>query len=230
MDHTEAIQSMIAEKYLLNELSPESRDQFEEHFFSCPDCALDVRAGAALVEQMKMALSETTHADQVRVPSPVSRKSGWVGWLRPALALPALAILLAVIGYQNFVTYPRLQLVANAPQVLPWASVNLNSRGTNAPIITAHPGEGFLLFVNIPPDSRYSSYVAELHDQSGKVEWSLAIPAVPAQDVWPIRVPAAGRQSGTYTLVVHGIVVQGIDSAGARSEVGRSPFELHIQE
>jgi len=224
MDHTEAIQLMIAEKYLLDELSPESRDQFEEHFFSCPECALDVRAGAALVEQMKMLLSEMTQADQVRVPSPVSRKSGWAGWLRPALVLPALAILLTVIGYQNFVTYPRLQLTANAPQVLPWASVNLNSRGTNAPIITALPGQGFLLFVNIPPDSRYPSYVAELHDQTGKMEWSLTIPAVPAQDVWPIRVPASDRQGGTYTLVV-----QGIDLAGAKSEVGRSPFELHIQ-
>jgi anti-sigma factor RsiW len=224
MDHTEAIQLMIAEKYLLDELPQESREQFEEHYFGCPECALDVRAGAAFVDQMKLALAEAPSANQVRVPIP-ARRPAWMGWLRPALVLPVLAVLVVVIGYQNFVTYPRLELAANAPQVLPWASVNLNSRGTNAPIITARPGQGFLLFVNIPPDSRYSSYVAELHDQTGKMEWSLTIPAVPAQDVWPIRVPSADRQSGTYTLVV-----QGIDSAGARSEVGRSSFELHIQE
>lgn len=224
MDHTEATQLMIAEKYLLDELSPESRDQFEEHFFGCPECALDVRTGAALVEQMKVALSEAPVADQARVPSPEVRKSGWMAWLRPAFVLPVLAALLGVIAYQNFVTYPQLQLAANAPQVLPWASINLNSRGASTPVITAHSGQGFLLFVNIPADGRFSSYVAELHDPTGKMEWSLTIPAVTAEDAWPIRVPSAARHEGSYTLVV-----QGIGSSGARSEVGRSPFELQIQ-
>jgi hypothetical protein len=223
MDHTEAIQLMIAEKYLLDELPPESRDEFEEHYFGCQECALDVRAGAALVDQMKLVLAEAPTANQERVTIP-ARKPAWMGWLRPALALPVMAVLLAVIGYQNFVTYPKLQLAANEPQVLPWASINLNSRGGNTPVITAHSGEGFLLFVNIPTAGRYSSYIAELHDQTGKMEWSLTIPAVPAQDVWPIRVPAADRQSGSYTLIV-----QGIDPAGTRSEVGSSPFELQIQ-
>jgi len=224
MNHTEAIQLMIAEKYLLDELPQESREQFEEHYFGCPECAMDVRAGAALVDQMKLVLAEATSANQARVPIP-ARTPAWMGWLRPALVLPVLAVLLVVIGYQQFVTYPKLELAANAPQVLPWASINLNSRGANTPVITAHSRQGFLLFVNIPPDSRYASCVAELHEQTGKMEWSLTIPAAPSEDVWPIRVPAADRRGGTYTLVV-----QGIDSAGARSEVGRSSFELHIQE
>src|SRR5258706_16430100 len=143
MDHTEASQLMIAEKYLLDELSPESRDQFEEHFFGCTECALDVRAGAALVEQMKVVLSEPAPGHQERVPVPVSGKSAWLGWLRPALVLPVLAALLVLIGYQNLVTYPQLQMAANAPQVLPFASINLNNRGANAPVITMHPGQGF---------------------------------------------------------------------------------------
>ena len=49
MDHSESIRLMAAEKYLLGELAPELREQFEEHFFDCQECALDVRAGAALV-------------------------------------------------------------------------------------------------------------------------------------------------------------------------------------
>ena len=225
MDHDEAIQLMIAEKYLLDELSPESRDQFEEHFFGCTECALDLRAGAMLVEQMKAVLSEAPPGNQVRVPAPVPRKSGWMVWLRPAFVLPVLAVLVVLVGYQNLVTYPQLKLAANTPQVLPWASINVSVRGTNAPVISTHPGEGFLLFVNIPPDRRYSSYIADLHDAAGKTEWSLTIPAVTAEDTWPIRVPAAAHQEGTYTLVV-----QGVSAAGERSEVGRSQFELHIQK
>src|SRR5260370_38440374 len=91
MDHTEANQLMIAEKYLLDELSPESRDQFEEHFFGCTECALDVRAGAALVEQMKVVLSEPAPGHQERVPAPASGKSAGLGGLRPALSLPIRA-------------------------------------------------------------------------------------------------------------------------------------------
>ena len=223
MDHDEAIRLMLAEKYLLDELPPDSRDQFEEHFFGCTECALDLRAGAMLVEKMKEVLAEAPPGNQVRVPVP--RKSGWMAWLRPALVLPVVAVLLALVGYQNLVTYPQLKLAANTPQVLPWASINISARGTNAPVITTHPGEGFLLFVNIPPDSRYSSYVADLHDAAGRTEWSLTIPAVTAEDTWPIRVPAAARHEGSYTLVV-----QGVSAAGDRSEVGRSQFELHIQK
>jgi hypothetical protein len=225
MDHSEAIQSMSAEKYLLDELSPEAREQFEEHFFGCAECALDVRTGALLVEQMKVALPEPSTGRPVQVPVPVSGKSGWFGWLRPALVFPVLAALLVLIGYQNLVTYPRLQMAANAPQVLPWASVSLNSRGANAPVVTAQPGRGFLLFVNVPSDNHYSSYRAELHDPAGRMEWSLSIPAATADDTWPIRVPDAPRQEGTYTLVV-----QGVGAGSEQAEIGRGQFELHIQK
>ena len=46
MDHDEAVRTKVTERYLLNELDPELRDQFEEHLFDCQDCALDVRAAA----------------------------------------------------------------------------------------------------------------------------------------------------------------------------------------
>ena len=43
-------------------------------------------------------------------PVPVSKAAGWLAWLRPAFAVPVFALLLAVVGYQNFVTVPRLEL------------------------------------------------------------------------------------------------------------------------
>src|SRR5215472_16506480 len=58
MDHNEAVRQNASERYLLDELDPELRDQFEEHLFDCQDCALDVRAGAMFVEQTKIILSE----------------------------------------------------------------------------------------------------------------------------------------------------------------------------
>jgi hypothetical protein len=97
-------------------------------------------------------------------------------------------------------------------------------------VITTHPGEGFLLFVRIPPESGYSHYTAELYKPAGKLEWSLTIPVASgketyAQDQWPVRVPGANREAGSYTLAVRGVT-----TAGESKEVGRASFELQIQK
>ena len=44
MDHTQAISEKMTEKYLLDELTPQLRENFEEHFFDCLECARDVKA------------------------------------------------------------------------------------------------------------------------------------------------------------------------------------------
>lgn len=44
MDHTAVVRQKMTERYLLDELDAEVRDEFEEHFFDCPECALDIRA------------------------------------------------------------------------------------------------------------------------------------------------------------------------------------------
>ena len=224
MDHNEAIQHMLTEKYLLDELSPETREEFEAHFFGCRECAEDLSAGSVLIENFKAGLSQETAAKSAKVPEQVDAPSGWLSWLRPALVIPALAVLAAVIVYQNLVTYPQLKMAANSPQVLPWASVSVSSRGANAPVITTRPAEGFLLFVNVPPDTRYSSYIAELQDPTDKVDWSLAIPAS-SDDSYPLHVPAAPRGEGTYTLMV-----QGVTASGEKTEIGRAAFELRVQQ
>jgi anti-sigma factor RsiW len=53
MDHNEALQLQAAEKYVLGELSQSLRDKFEEHFFECPECALDVKAVAGFVDNAR---------------------------------------------------------------------------------------------------------------------------------------------------------------------------------
>jgi len=157
MDHDVVVRQRMTERYLLGELDSETRDEFEEHFFDCPDCALDLHAGALFVEQSKAALAETSESISAGLPvtAPVAVKPGWLAglrpMLRPAFAVPLMAVLLAVIGYQNLVMYPQLQQALNSPQVLPWASVNVGTWGSGGPVIPTRPGQGFLLFVRIPP-------------------------------------------------------------------------------
>jgi len=226
MDHSEAVSLMAAEKYLLGELAPESREQFEEHFFGCQECARDVRAGAAFVEHTKVLLA--TPAPQASQAVASGRPGSWLNWLRPALVVPVLAVLLAVVGYQNLVVYPKLKgvvAVLNTPQILPSGSLNSATRGAGERVVVARQGEPFLLFLDIPPDPHFPSYAAELYGPGGNSEWSLAIPAELAKDTVMIRVPPGQFGAGTCTLVV-----RGVDPAGGKGpEIGRYPFELQIR-
>src|SRR5215467_1949878 len=173
MDHNEAVRQKATERFLLDELDSDERDQFEEHLFDCQDCALDVRAGAMFVQQSKILLAEKPAPSPVRVPASVPVKSGWLAWFRPAFAVPVMALLLAVIGYQNFVTYPRSMEAANQPQSGPWFSVNVDTRsgpGDSAPtVVKPHAGESLVVILHLPPRSSaspssqedYTSYVVE---------------------------------------------------------------------
>ena len=232
MDHDMVVRQKMTERYLLDELGPAARDEFEEHFFDCKECALDVRAGALFVEQSKVVLAEKAETVAAALPAttPGPAKPGWLSWFRPAVVVPVMVLLLIVIGYRNLVIYPQMQQALNRPQVLPWASVNVGTYGSEEPVITTRRGEGFLLFVRIPPESSYSHYTAELYNPAGKLEWSLTIPVASgketsAQDQWPVQVPGANRETGSYTLAVRGIT-----RAGESKEVGRASFELQIQK
>jgi putative zinc finger protein len=225
MDHQEAIRLTATERYLMDELPPELRDQFEEHFFDCPECALDVRAASQFIEKSKDILAEEVQTAVVATPMSVRAPSGWLAWLRPAMLVPVLALLLLVIAYQNFVTYPEMRLAANHPEVLPWATINTRTRGGSATKIDIRRGSGFVLMVNIPPDAQFSSYVAELYDPAGNKEWSLKILTTPEEDTYIVRIPPANRDSGTYALTLHGVT-----STGQNSEISRTPFELQVEK
>lgn len=225
MDHAEAVRQKATERYLLDELDPDVRDQFEEHLFDCQDCALDVRAGAMFVEQAKTVLSEAPNVAPARRPVSASAKPGWFAWFRPAYALPAFALLLAIIGYQNLVQVPHLEMAANQPQALPYASLNISTRGTVKTQVTAAPGKGFNLLVSIPPDSTYSTYILELYNPAGGLQYSLKIPASSPDDARSIVIPGAGLEQGTYKLVVNGI-----SANGQKTNLGSNPIEVKIQQ
>jgi hypothetical protein len=225
MDHELVVREKMTEKYLLSELDGELRDEFEEHFFDCQECARDIRAGSAFIEQSKIILAGKPETASVAAssPRPKPANGSWFGWLRPAFVLPALAILLVVVGYQNAVVLPKLTDAMNRPQLLPAATVNLLTYGANTSPLVVHAGEGFLLNVIIPPGHAYPAYRVDMYNPAGKMEASVPIPAL-ADDTWPIRFPAINRQSGTYKVTVHGVTPDGKDV-----EVGSSSFELQVQ-
>lgn len=231
MDHQEAVRQNATERYLLEELDPEQRDQFEEHFFDCQDCAMDVRAAAMFVEHSKdlLTVPEVTAPVREAAPAPPNKTPNKTkfGWWRPAIFAPVMALLLVVVAYQNLVQVPQLQSAANQPHVLPAISLHLLTYGDSSEPITVAPGQAFLLNLIIPPGPRYSysSYQVDLYNPQGKIDSSLPIGSVSSGATWPIQIPGANRESGKYSLAV-----QGRTADGKQVEVGRSSFELQIQK
>jgi hypothetical protein len=222
MDHTVVVREKMTERYLLNELDSEVRDEFEEHYFDCQECALDVRAGHLFGEQSKVVLAKSSEPVPVRAtPAPGRVQRGWFPWLRPPFAVPALALLLAVVVYQNRAN-SRLQQAVNSPQLMASAVVNLIVRGTEPIPVRAQPGQAFALSLNVPPDSGYLSYKLDLYSSQGKLEWSRMIPAS-GNDALLLSIPGSGLEPGT--LAVHGIT-----AGGESVDLGRFRIGLQNQK
>lgn len=205
MNHQESAQAMMVEKYVLNELTPESRAEFEEHYFECAECAMDLRATTAFLDAAKAEFK----AVSVGKPLPVvgaKRRGPWL--LRPSFAMLALAACLLLIAYQNSVVFPRLhrQIARlSSPKILPTVSlVGGNSRGGQVPSIAVPAANPFLLLLDIPTQDRFSSYSCSLYSPVGKLTWQIQVSAQEAKDTISITVPAADRMDGKYSLHVLG--------------------------
>src|SRR5271154_6383449 len=146
MDHSEAVEQMAAERYVLDELPPGQRDAFEEHLFDCPECALDVRTEGAFMDEAKLQLPGMVAASpslpEARPIRPAVDKRDWLAWIRPVfanplVAMPVFATLLLVVGYQNFVTYPALRAALNEPRLTTLTSLHTGTRGSEKIVIEA---------------------------------------------------------------------------------------------
>jgi hypothetical protein len=235
MEHSEALQQMAAERYLLDELTPDAREAFEEHLFDCPECVLDLRAGIAFVDEAKAQLPKLAGAKPAPVPvrsrAPKAERGWWQIWFQPAFAAPVFASLLLVIGYQNLVTYPGLRAAANQPRLLPWTPLHGATRGAHLDI-TADRRHGVALPIDLPqPPSigAYTSYTFDLTDPQGKQVWTGAVAASgdEAGDGQRISlvIPGAMLSSGTYTVTVTGVAAH-----GERSQIDQFAFDLHLTD
>ena len=226
MEHSEAITLRAAERYLLGELTLEQRDQFEEHFFGCLECAGDVRSGAALLDNVRHVLKHEPAPMQTAL-TPQPRNRGWFQWLQPAWGFAAAAIVLAgVLSYQNVVTIPSLKHSAAQPQMLAsYSLVTAGSRGAGQIEIHASKDRPFGLYVDIPASQSFAYYTVDVQTESGKRPVRVQVSAEQAKDTVQILVPADALQPGNETLIVEGHA----GPNGQVTEVARYPFEIQFQ-
>jgi hypothetical protein len=172
-----------------------------------------------------------TASETVAKPARARGGRWWDAVLRPAFAVPALAALLLVAGYQNAVTIPRLKSEVSqvaTPQTLPsFSLIALASRGGDRLTITVPADKPFSLFVDIPPKGQFSSYLCEFLNESGAKEFSVTVSPEEAKQTVQLLVPPGRLSPGSHILAVYGLgsPEQG---ATARIDLARIPFTLEI--
>jgi anti-sigma factor RsiW len=214
MNHSEAVEQMAVERYLLGELPPELRDAFEEHVFDCQECSLDLRAEAAFLEEAKAQLPELATRQR---PAGIAERPGngkkkqWFSWFSPVFAVPAYALLLLIIGYQNFATIPSLRTAAARPEILPWSSVHIGTRDAAPVPVAADRNQGVVLLVDLPQQAGSVSYAFELDDAQGKSVWKTTVsaPTESQSGTLSLFIPGRGLEPGAYTLAISGVLASG---------------------
>lgn len=211
MDHVDAQHLHAAERYLLGELSPAQSDEFELHFFSCPECAEDLKVAVMLAENGKALAADLINPAEDLVAESGKKKSvqrrwAWaVGWLRFGAPAFAALLLCAVTVYQNTVTIPHLRDEAAAASSLDAPvsyALRAASRGPEAEVVAGRSTRDILLRFDPTWDRQAGSLECELTGPKGTAPLRVREPAPdPGRDIYLV-VPTQSAPAGHWTLTV----------------------------
>jgi Putative zinc-finger len=220
MEHTDAVKLQAVEKYILGELTPSLREEFEAHYFDCTECALNLRTGVAFAAASRQYFAES--APQ-RVAAAVPQL-GWFAWLKPLVVVPTFAALLLLIGYQNLVSIPHLKQTAasGVGAMGSWFSlVASDVRGPASQKFEVPPDRRFMLFIPVTakPHDPSSRFLMRLEDLSGKILVSSVVSASDAKKPVPFSVPPLARE-GEYKIVILE------ETGGSTAQVSELPFAV----
>jgi hypothetical protein len=228
MNHKEATELQAAVKYVLGELSPVQRDEYEDHYIDCPECAKDVHSAAAFADTTREVFRQEERAEAAKTTERV--RGGWFAWLKPIVAVPAFAVLLLVVTYQNTVTIPRAkEAAAQGATQLFTSSFSLqmaNVRGGEEVKVQVHPKESFALDFDFTPTASFESYICQLQDENGHSLLQVSIPGSTKNKEAHLVVPEGIVHAGKYNLVFTG--APGAKGQPGKYEVLRLGFSIEF--
>jgi hypothetical protein len=208
MDHEMSIKTQAAEKYLLEELQPDEREAFEQHFFECAECAEDVRLAFQFSENAKAVFRQEPR--RIREPAPVPARNSWLAWFRPAVLVPVAAGLAIAMfsGYQNLVQIPALRTRVGqlqTPQVLSTMVLAPSSRSSVPSIAISPDAQFFQLSLAIGAVAPAQRYQCDLRSASRKLIATVPVPKLDPEGNLTMLIPTAGFSDGYYDAVLVGL-------------------------
>ena len=229
MDHTEALRLQAAEKYVLRELPQPLMEEYEEHFFDCAECTLDITAATAFASACPEVFRELDRQKDSQTENG-SAFERWFGWFRPVVAVPACAVLLLFLGYQNAVTIPAAKSGAPVAMAQVYDSSFTLRGGVRGPgdpqVVPVHATESFGLNFDFTPSKSFDHYTGQLLDESGHSLLQVSLPFGMTNKEVHFVVPAGRVHAGKYNLVIAGDPAAGQAVKGP--EVYRLTFTVEI--
>ena len=194
MNHDDAIKSMAAERYILDDLESAERDAFETHFFDCTECTADVRDAAKIAD----GLRTQTHV------VPVKHYSRWAA----AAAGAAVAIGLAYQYVPQIATslrHPSTPAGIPARVTAGEQVIELDApRAAQSPYVIVGKQSVSVAFI-IPVTDPHPPYICELRDDAGHLIGSTTVRTKEeAAEAVSLVIPAGKFHSGNYTLGIRG--------------------------
>lgn len=165
MTHQTAVETMAVERYLLGEMSESDRLTFEEHYFSCGECAEELRSAASMLEGARSGFASASGAN-VRAFEPVPKRQS-PAWYRSA-ALPwAIAATLAVaVGYESL--RPPSAARAGGPYALAPVTLRPQSRGAEATVQLGRDTDPVTLAIEVNEMPQAGALLYELRSADGQ--------------------------------------------------------------
>ena len=152
MTHKDAIDTMAAERYMLDEMSEQERHQFEEHFFACGECADDMRLGSRIRHDAQALFGQTPKTEAAGQPKVLPFRRPISSIVVPWAAAAVLALALV---YQ--VQQPGID---DQARVFTPVGLRPASRGavTTVPLPGRNGSVAFALDVNIGAPGQQLTY------------------------------------------------------------------------
>lgn len=208
MDHQEALRLQAVEKYILGELTPALREQFEEHYFDCSECATDLKAVGSFINGSRLVLQEEEISSRVSPHAAGRGRPSWFNWLQPVISLPAIMALAAIVVFQMTVAIrsARKQAAVQTFAEVYESSYHLKgaTRGSDAAKFAVRPDESFALDFDFIPSQIFPSYKGNLLDSSGQAVLLFGLKDEQRNKEVHLVIPAGKVRAGNYELVVAG--------------------------
>src|SRR5579871_1046750 len=164
MDHSEATHMRAVERYMLGDLSVSEVEDFERHFFDCPQCSEELRALTILQENARAVFMEQEPAPSpiaaavieskpVQMPVEVGKRPGWFSFniWAPAMAMVAIAV---------FAGFEIGERGAGGPQSISSFPVYAATRGSETIVAPPEGAKFFNIYMDRTWERDYASYRA----------------------------------------------------------------------
>jgi hypothetical protein len=218
IDHQDAVRNLMAERYLLGELSAGESEAYEEHLFSCDACFEQVKAGTEFVSHLRQMGGENPRPAQV--PGFLARL---MTRLRQPVTVAACALLACVSGlslHQRGII-DGLRRAQVTPSIFP--SDGAKAGGVKQ--ITVPANTRFDVSIQVSQDGDFNSYEGQVLTESQHLKESFPISAEQTKETIHVQLDSGIEGPGTYFMVVNGLAPD-----GRRTEVNRYKFQVLLKE